>query len=52
MSHAVYTNIISYVGTEDNGMQFNIYANMEFFILTRYISYLIIILELCFVFYF
>ncbi|CAK66395.1 unnamed protein product (macronuclear) [Paramecium tetraurelia] len=36
MSHALYTNIISYVGRGDNdSQQFNIYVNMEFFILTR-----------------
>ncbi|CAD8208295.1 unnamed protein product [Paramecium pentaurelia] len=36
MSHAIYTNIISYVGKGENeGQEYNIYGNMEFFILTR-----------------
>lgn len=36
MSHAIYTNLVSFVGSEQNGAEFNIYANMEFFIYTRY----------------
>lgn len=35
MAHAVYTVVVSFVGNEDSGATFNIYANMEFFLLTR-----------------
>lgn len=35
-SHAVYTVIVSFIGEGEGSFEFNFFANMEFFILTRY----------------
>jgi len=47
MSHAIYTNFVSFVGKDENDVpQFNLYGNMEFFVLTRVMFVIIFLFNL------